>query len=160
MPQAHHAFERQNSQQTLAAGMEEYFTSNPFLLRGSTLSPDARQFFLSHDVVHVLYGCGTSMPEEAVVKLSSIFGTTAGLSVLRGYRLHESFDIYRKLPVLDTLRAVVYAAYLVPRTVLRCLRQHRRWPWAEHERYLSVPLGELRAQFGIMVAHGGAASDA
>jgi len=160
MPAAQHAFEVQGSRQTLAAGLAEYFAKNSFLVRGPSLSPEAQKFFGSHDVIHVLYGCSTSLPDEVIVKLSSIFGTTGGMSVLRGYRLHESIDIYRKLHIIDMLRTVAAATYLVPRTVLRCLRQHRRWPWTEHESYLSVPLCELRAQFGIQVARRDAASDA
>ena len=157
MQTTRHAFERQESSQTLAEGLAEYFDRNPGLIRGPRLSPEAQQFFECHDVVHVVYGCGTSMPDEAVVKLASIFGTTAGLKVLNGYRLHESLDIYTKLPPIDTLRAMAYSVVLVPRTILRCSRQRRRWPWQDFESYLPVPLAQLRVEFGILVAHGASA---
>jgi hypothetical protein len=95
-----HQFETAQSNQTLAEGLAEYFAANPTLKRESDLlSPEAKQFFLSHDIVHVLYGCGTSMPDEAIVKLSSLFGTTGGVAVLRGYTNHETLDIYTKLPL-------------------------------------------------------------
>jgi hypothetical protein len=147
-------YARQDSDLTLAGGLAEYHAHNPGLLRGPDLSPEARRFFECHDIVHVVFGCGTSMPDEAVVKLASIFGTTAGLAVLRGYALDESVGIYRKLPPMDTLRAIMWAGVLVPRTVWRCLRQRRRWPWEGFQPYLQVPLRTLRADFGISVAQG------
>ena len=148
-----HRFESASSTQTLAEALAEYYAANPALKRGSSLSPQAQEFFHCHDTVHVLYGCGTSMPEEAIVKLASLFGTTAGVSVLKGYRLHESLDIYRKLPLASTLVALLMAPYLIARTIWRCVRQRSTWPWAQHEQYLNTPLSDLRARFGIKVAH-------
>jgi hypothetical protein len=149
-----HRFESAASAQTLAEGLAEYYAANPRLKRGTSLSPEAQQFFSCHDVAHVLYGCSTSIPDEAIVKLASIFGTTGGLSVLQGYRLHESLDIYRKLPLWNTALALLLSPYLIVRTVWRCKRQNEPWPWQQHEHLVKVPLRELRARFGIRVAHG------
>ncbi|MGE0315380.1 MAG: hypothetical protein AB7P21_27505 [Lautropia sp.] len=153
-----HRFESQHSTQTLADGLAEYFEVNPSLKRDELVCAEARRFFRAHDTVHVLYGCGATMTDEAVVKLSSLFGTTAGLSVLRGYTHHETLDIYARLPLGGTARALLEAPYLIVRTLWRCSRQTRRWPWIEHRQYLDVPLVELRAAFGIRVAHAVAAS--
>ena len=149
-----HQFESPLSTQTLAQGLAEYFAANPSLKRQeSLLSPEARQFFRSHDIVHVLYGCDTTMPDEAVVKLSSLFGTTGGVGILRGYANHETLDIYTKLPLGGTLLALLVSPYLIVRTVWRCARQTQRWPWVENDQYLETPLAELRSKFGIVVAH-------
>jgi hypothetical protein len=153
MTKAASQFQSQASTQTLAEGLDEYYSVNPHLKRGSDLSPDAREFFRSHDVVHVLYGCGTSMPDEAVVKLSSLFGTTGGFSVLRGYRLHDSLEIYLELPLGGSLIALISAPYLIVRTLWRCSRQTAKWPWSNHEPYMHTGLDELRSRFGIRVAH-------
>ena len=147
-----HLFESATSTQTLAEGLAEYYAANPQLKRGDSLSPQARQFFHSHDVVHVLYGCGTSMPDEAIVKLASIFGTTGGMSVLRGYLLHETLEIYTQLPFKSTVAALLSAPYLIIRTLWRCKRQPQSWPWQDHQQYLSVSLVDLRARFGIRAA--------
>ncbi len=153
MSQIQHQFELPNSTQTLAEGLVEYFVANPGLKRDADLmSPQARQFFRSHDAVHVVYGCGTSMPHEAVVKLASLFGTTGGIRVLGGYVHHETLDIYRKLPVGSTVRALLVAPCLIVRTIWRCAHQHRRWPWEDYNEFLSVPLDTIRAQFGIVVS--------
>ena len=149
-----HLFESAQSTQTLAQGLAEYFAANPSLKRQEVLlSPEARQFFRSHDTVHVLFGCGTSMPDEAVVKLVSLFGTTGGVQVLRGYVNHETLDIYTKLPLGSTLLALVTAPYLIIRTLWRCTMQKQRWPWVENQQFLGTQLVELRSTFGITVAH-------
>ena len=147
-----HAFEDPDCLLTLAQGLAEYHRVNPGLAQGRALSPEAREFFRCHDAVHVVFGCGLSLEAEAVVKIASIFGTTAGLGVLRGYRLHESVAIYRKLRAVDVLRAIVHSVVLVPRTLVRCLRQRRRWPWDRFDAHAGVPLRALREEFGIRVA--------
>lgn len=88
-------------------------------------------------------------------KLSSIFGTSAGYGVLRGYSLYESIDIYRKLKIGEVLGTMLAAVVIVPRTILQCLRQRKRWPWSDFDAHLQTPLCDLRAAFGIRVAHGG-----
>lgn len=148
-----HRFESPRSTQTLAEGLAEYFGANPHLKREDELvSAEARRFFHAHDVVHVLYGCDTTMPDEAIVKIASLFGTTGGLQVLRGYTHRETLDIYRRLPWAGTLAALLAAPFLIARTIWRCGRQHRRWPWTDNEQFMHVPLAELRAEFGIRVA--------
>lgn len=148
-----HRFESADSKQTLAEGLAEYFAANPGLKReGQLVSPEARQFFRSHDIVHVLYGCGTSMNDEAIVKLASLFGTTGGIQVLRGYAHHETLDIYRHLPVAGTVRALLTAPYVIARTIWRCRRQHQRWPWSDNEPLMNKSLAELRSRYGIRVA--------
>jgi hypothetical protein len=148
-----HQFQSSASTQTLAEGLAEYYRENPGLRRGDRLSPEACEFFHAHDVVHVVYGCDTSMPDEAVVKLSSLFGSSAGLAVLRGYRLHESIDIYRHLPLASTLAALVAAPFLILRTIWRCARQPAKWPWTDHQQHMHTSLRDLRERFGVKVAH-------
>jgi len=147
------AHQHQDSRLTLAQGLSEYVASNPGLAQGRCLSPEAAHFFRCHDTVHVVFGCGTTLDDEAVVKIASLLGTTAGLGVLKGYRLHESLEIYRQLRPRDVVRSIAHSVVIVPRTALRCLSQPARWPWADHDRYLQVPLQEIRQTFGIRVAH-------
>lgn len=149
-----HAFELQDSSQTLAEGVAEYYAANPGLVRGRSMSPEARHFFRCHDAVHVVFGCSTALDDEAVVKIASIFGTTEGLRVLKGYRLHESMQIYKQIPLGAALASIGRSLVVVPRALLRCLRQRSRWPWADFEQYRGVQLREIRQKFGITVPHG------
>ena len=150
-------YELQDSRQTLAEALTEYHAANPGLASGRNMSPEARQFFRCHDAAHVIFGCRVALDDEAVVKVASILGTTAGLGVLKGYRLHESVQIYKQLPLGAVLKSIAHSVVIVPRTVFRCLSQRTRWPWAEFEQYLTVPLRDIRREFGITVAHNNAA---
>lgn len=140
--------------QTLAEAIAEYYAANPELAKGRDISPEAQDFFRCHDVAHVVFGCTTALDDEATVKIASIFGTTAGLHVLKGYRLYESRQIYKHLSPRAVLMSIARSVVIVPRTVLRCLRQRSRWPWAEFEQYLDVPLQDIRRRFGIVVPYG------
>ena len=152
-----HAYERQDSPQTLAEAVAEYYGANPGLASVRGMSPEAQRFFRSHDVAHVVFGCSTALDHEAVVKIASILGTTAGLGVLRGYRLHESVEIYKQLRLRAVLTSIARSVAIVPRTAFRCLRQRSRWPWTEFDGYLDVSLRDIRQQFGITVARSAAA---
>ena len=148
-----HAYQEQESQQTLAQALQEYHAVHPGLSQARHMNPKAAFFFRCHDTVHVVFGCGVEHDDEAVVKIASILGTTAGLSVLKGYVLQESLDIYWQLRVVDVLRAIGHAVVIVPRTVIRCLSQRGRWPWSDHEQYLDVSLQAIRQQSDIKVVH-------
>jgi ubiquinone biosynthesis protein Coq4 len=145
-------YQAQDCGATLQEGIAAYYGAHPFLKRGAALSGEAQEFFRCHDAVHVVYGCDTSLPHEAIVKLSSFFGTTEGLGVMRGYRLYESLDIYRELRAADILHTIALAPVMVPRTLWRCARQTRRWPWATFDAFMDVPLRDIRADFEIRVA--------
>ncbi len=147
-----HAFEHQNSEQTLAEGVAEYFRLNPGLTQSRGTSQMAQEFFRCHDTVHVVYGCNTSLHHEAIVKLSSIFGTTGGFNILKGYQLHESRQIYKELSGSEVFFTALQSACFVPRTIVRCIRQPKRWPWSNFQEYLQTPLQEIRREFGIQVA--------
>lgn len=144
--------------QTLADGIAEYHRVNPDLVQGRSTSLAAQEFFRCHDAVHAVYGCGNTLHDEAIVKLSSIFGTTGGFSILKGYQLHESRQIYKKLNMAEILLTILQSPFIIPRTIIRCLRQHARWPWDSFGKYLHVPLSEVRREFGICVAHAAHAS--
>lgn len=148
---AAHDFQHQDSALTLAEGLAEYYARNAGLKRGEALAPAAQAFFRNHDACHVVFGCDTSLQQEAVVKLSSLFGTTAGFGVLRGYALYDSLDIYRQLKLSDILATIAAAPLIVPRTIARRLRQIRPWPWSAFDAFLDTPLTEIRDEFGIIV---------
>ena len=84
-----HRYEEQDSEQTLAEGLSEYYRENANLVPRSKLSAEANEFFRCHDTAHVVFGCDISLNDEAMVKIYSIFGTSGGFGILKGYRLHE-----------------------------------------------------------------------
>jgi len=140
---------------TLSEGLAEYYASRAGLVQGRGISSAASEFFRCHDAAHVVFGCDTSLVNELVVKIWSLFGTSAGLGLLRAYRLPESQEIYEELTWPDILSVALRSVVLVPRVLWRCARLHKRWPWSAFDAYLSVPLRELRHEFGIEIVRAG-----
>jgi len=136
---------------TLADGLREYYASRDHLATGRGMSDAAREFFRCHDAAHVVFGCSTELPDEGVVKIWSFFGTTAGFCLLSGYRLPESKEIYETLGWGSIISTAVRMLRLVPVTIWRCYQMAERWPWSEFDRYLDVPLAEIRREYGIQV---------
>ena len=144
---------QQNSTLTLQQGLEEYTKAFADVLTTRVMSAEGEAFFRSHDVVHVVFGCGLELKDEAVVKISSFMGTTGGMDVLRGYRLPESKEIYEELTWTDIVSTTLQSLVIVPRTIVRCVQMSQRWPWSNYQPFLGVPLNDLRHQFGIRVPH-------
>ena len=142
-------YQRPDTKLTLAEGLGEYYASRDGLLSGRGLSGEAREFFRCHDVAHVVFGCSTVLLEEAIVKIWSFFGTSAGLSLWRGYRLPESKDIYEQITWKDTASVALRSGVVVPLVLWRCRRMHKRWPWSDFEGHLDAPLQEIRREYGI-----------
>jgi ubiquinone biosynthesis protein Coq4 len=145
MPQ----YQQPDSTLTLAEGLREYYASRDGLVSGRGISAAAREFFRCHDAAHVVFGCSTSLRDEAVVKLWSFFGTTAGLRLLRAYRLPEAQEIYARIGWREVLPTTLATLAVFPRLILGCVRLRRRWPWERFEDYLDVPLAEIRREYGI-----------
>jgi hypothetical protein len=136
---------------TLAQGLREYYESHAEFASGRGLSDTAREFFRCHDAAHVVFGCTTALLDEAIVKMWSFFGTTAGLGLMRAYRLPESQEIYETIAWRDVAATAARAPGVVPIVLWRCTRMRKRWPWSEFSVYLDVPLTEIRSEFGIRV---------
>jgi len=94
------AYQHADSLQTLAEGLQEYFAANAAHFDARSFTPAASEFFRCHDALHVVLGCDISLVDEMVVKITSLFGTTEGFRVLRGYALSESKEIYAELSLV------------------------------------------------------------
>ncbi len=136
---------------TLEEALSEYDGSRDDLVTGRGISDSARKFFRCHDVAHVVFGCSTTLTNEAMVKIWSFFGTTAGLSLLRDYRSPESKEIYEQIKWSDVPGTALRSMRVVPLVLFRCLRMHKRWPWSDFGPYMNVRLAETRREYGIGV---------
>jgi len=145
------SFQSRDCEMTLREGLGEYYGSRDDLVTGRGASDSARKFFRCHDVAHVVFGCSTTLTNEAMVKIWSFFGTTAGLSLVRDYRSPESKEIYEQIKWSGVVGTAMPSLMNVPRVLFRCLRMRKRWPWTDFERYENVRLDEIRREFGIRV---------
>jgi hypothetical protein len=147
-------YQRFDTGLSLADGLAEYYSTQPGLSGGRGLSDAAREFFRCHDAAHVVFGCSTELVDEGIVKVWSLLGTTAGLGLLRDYRLPESREIYRKLGIGEVVATAIRSVAFVPLTAWRCSQMKKRWPWHDFDEYQAAPLVDIRTEFGIRVVSG------
>ena len=146
------SFQIPSCEMTLEEGLHEYYRSHANLTTGRGASDSAQKFFRCHDAAHVVFGCSTTLTNEAMVKIWSFFGTTAGLSLLRDYRSPESQEIYDQIKWSDVLGTALRSVANIPRVLFRCAQMHKRWPWSDFDRYRSIRLVDIRREYGIRVA--------
>lgn len=106
----------------------------------------------AHDAVHVLFACDTSDRGEAVAHAWMLLGTTVTHREIREVtagRDHRAFFV--EVGHARRLRALLRALPEIAWTALRARRMRRRWPWTNYDRYLDVPLAEIRSEYGIQV---------
>lgn len=145
------AFQDSDSRQTLREGLAELHASLPEEDRRDEAL--ARDLYL-HDACHIVFGQGTSVDDDAVVDVWIVFGTDVhARSYLQALLRSRAMSM---LIEREGLARVVWGLVrAVPRGVaafFRARRMPRRWPWAEADRYLDVPLCEIRSEFGIRLA--------
>jgi hypothetical protein len=114
------------------------------------MSDDSREFFRRHDIAHVVFGCDTSLLNEAMVKLWTAFGTTLGFwKHIGAYSRDETTNIARELRPAAVVGTCFRAIALFPRVLARCRAMKKPWPWDQPDPYLKKRLVDVRQEFNI-----------
>lgn len=150
------AYQRPDSELTLREGLAVYFEDNPGLLdpddEGQMSSDDAAELFRNHDVVHVVFGTNTSVEQEAMTDTWAMAATDVGVGRYMKYLNNpEAMKILEDIGYLGALWLSIRSVPAVFGVLRRSWRMRKRWPWREHDRYLDVPLAQIRREFGIDV---------
>ena len=147
------SYTEQKCDLTLAQALDEFYHRNPNAIRqtGDGLRDD---FFRSHDTVHVVFGCDTSIHDEVLADVWTIFGSDLGFRNYLDYLepLKEDLqnivdDVGLTRFIWQSLKAVPDALSVIVRT--RAMRE--KWRWADHRDFLNRPLKDVRDQLNICV---------
>lgn len=139
---------------TLRSGLAEYRSANfgEGFFEESDLPPASAELFHNHDIVHVVFGLSTQLRHEVLADSWTFFGVDIHWRDYANYLRQP--EAQKALEQVGWLRALWIAVLTIP-AVVRAYRHSRkmtkRWPWAEHDAYLDVPLVELRREFGIQI---------
>ena len=145
----------QESNITLRQGLEEFYNEYKDYHSHSEegISNKAREFFKSHDISHVLFGCDISLFGEGSVKIWTIFGTTLGFwNHIRGYREANAFKLSRNFSFAHVMRNIFKFLFSIPILIVKAKKMNKPWPWSEFESYLDMPITEIRQEFNIQVS--------
>lgn len=149
-------YQLQDSTMTLAEGLAEYYRVNPGLDDPKDISdPESAHFFGLHDTTHVIFGTHTGDLNEACNDWYTLFGVElVFMDYLRGYlRTEQSKRINAYYFKWETLRVLWRGLLLLPAMRRLARGMHKKWPWQPSEKMVHTPLNELRAEYGIQVAH-------
>ena len=145
-------YQEQDSKQTLAEGLAEYYRVNGARVTPPpSLPPESQALFLHHDVCHVIFGLDTTLADEGMADMRTLLSCDVGWS---RYARYMTCDPTAKavFKELGYVRAAWATIIIIPRllqAIAEALRTSKRWPWQPPARYFDRPLAELRREYEI-----------
>ena len=141
---------------TLEEGLAEYYRVNPGLDDPKDIdNAESALWFRLHDTTHVVFGTHTGDLNEGCNDWYTLFGADLKFwSYLRGYtKTEQSKSITAYYFKWDTL-GMLWMTVLLTLPMRRLAKaMHKKWPWQPTEKMYQTPLNELRAEYGLAVAH-------
>jgi len=115
-------------------------------------SNEAKAFFESHDIAHVLFGCDITPYGEGSVKIWTIFGTTLGFwKHIRGYQDANAFELSKDFTILHIAKNIFKFLIAIPKIIIRAKQMSKPWNWVGFEQYLETPISKIREEFNIKI---------
>ncbi len=151
---ARHRYQEQDSELTLAQGLDEYYRVNEGRVsRPSTLPPESMALFRSHDMCHVIFGLDTTLEDEAVVDTRTLLSCDVGFSRYAEYltRDKQAKAIFRQVGYFTVLLGTLRAVPRLARALIEKFRMTKKWPWMPPESFKARTLADLRREYGIRV---------
>jgi len=141
-----------NNNITLQEGIEQFHKKNRKYFSERSFSKQGETFLKSHDIAHVVFGCGTTIYGEGLVKIWTTFGTTLSFwEVIKGYKEVNAFELSRKYSFRHVMKNIARLLLVIPKVIVRAKRMSKPWPFGEYSAYLNRPLSEIRKEFNIEI---------
>jgi hypothetical protein len=151
-PKARLGYQQQDSAQTLAEGLAEYYAANAGrVTRPADLPPKSADLFRRHDTCHVIFGLDTSPEDETITDTRAMLSCDVGLRRYAGYLLSDpqAKAIFKEFGVLEAVWLTIRSVPRMGRAALEALKMTRRWPWNAPDGYQHRTLADLRREYGI-----------
>jgi hypothetical protein len=143
---------QQDSPQTLAEGLAEYYAANVGRVTPpESLPSESSALFRSHDVCHVVFGLDTTLADETLADTRTLLSCDVGA---RTYAAYLNSDPQVRAVFRETGWAAIAWTMLrclprILRAAFEALRMRKRWPWVPPDSYRGRSLADLRAEYGI-----------
>jgi hypothetical protein len=151
---ARRRYQAQDSTQTLAEGLAEYYAANrDRVVPPEALPPESRALFRSHDLCHVIFGLDTTLADEAMADTRTLLSCDVGWARYSRYLASDPQvkAIFSQAGYLTVIWGTLGAAPRLLRALYEAARMRRRWPWEPPAAFLDRTLADLRREFGIRV---------
>jgi len=146
-------YQAQNSTQTLREGLAEFRSGFANVIDDAHMSSEeAKRLFHCHDLCHVVFGCDTTVGNEGMVDVWSIFGSDIGLDDYRRFvKLPEGQAALKGAGITRALLESIQASPKLFDAFMRAREMKKKWPFHDPDAYLDRPLVEIREEFNIHV---------
>lgn len=146
-------YQVQDSQQTLAEGLEEYYRTNVGVVsRPASLPPDSAALFRSHDLCHVIFGLDTTLGDETMADTRTLISSDVGWKKYLSYANDPLAQaVFKALGVWRTVLITLRTAPRIVRAIGERRRMSKKWPWVPPDSFLRRTLSDLRREFGIRI---------
>ena len=147
-------YQEQNSPQTLAEGLEEYYAANiGIVTRPSDLPAESVALFVGHDTGHVIFGLSTSLTDEAMADTRILLSTDAGFWRYSRYITadKQAKAIFKQVGYGKVALYTLLAVPRILRAVWEAMRMKKLWPWEPPPSFQTRTLADLRREFRIGV---------
>lgn len=148
------AYRRQDSEQTLAQALDEYYAANlGVVVRPRDLPPESVGLFRNHDICHVIFGLDTTLEDEAMADSRTLMSCDVGVRRYLAYLAQDrqAKAIFKAAGYGRTAWITLLTAPRICRAAVEAWRMKRRWPWTPPHSFQGRPLADLRREFGIRV---------
>ena len=147
-------YQEQNSPQTLAEGLDEYYAANlGIVTRPNDLPPESKALFVGHDTGHVIFGLTTSLQDEAMADTRILLSTDAGFWRYSRYITadKQAKAIFKQVGYGKVALFTLLAMPRILRAAWEAIRTRKRWPWEPPSAFQTRSLAELRREFQIRI---------
>jgi len=145
-------YQQQDSVQTLADGLEEYYAANVGkVVRPRDLPPESVVLFRNHDMCHVVFGLNTTLDDEAMADVRTLLSCDVGWRTYVRYLTNDpaAKAIFKELGYLKSVWVTILAVPRICRATIEAFRMRKRWPWTPPASFQERSLIDLREEFGI-----------
>ena len=155
------SYTRQNSEQTLAQGLDEFYLANPHFNQRADASEIAT-FMKNHDTIHVVFGLTTAINDEMLADFSAMFCSDIGaMKYMSNFKLLindndllEGIKNDPEIKRLGWLKTGWSLARTLPKVAALFFKGRRmkiKWQWSDHQDWQNKSLKEIRNRFDILV---------
>lgn len=117
-----------------------------------SFAPELLNDIDSHDAIHVLFACPTSLSGEVVAHIWTLFGTDTSIQDMHRVNAHEDHrSVLREIGYFRLLSMWVSSIPLVFRALYGVMRMRRRFPSSRFTDFLDHRLVDIRSEYRIVL---------
>ena len=140
---------------TLNEALDLHYEFNPQFTKWFEYSSKLQQDTMkSHDIMHIIFGCDTSLKSEFRVELFTLFCNNLSIKeykniVSNAEITNEPLEIAKKVGLFNFFWILISHIYYLPYTYYISLKMSKKLPILSMDRYLNHKIGEIRKEFNL-----------